>query len=237
VIAALAATLLPFALPAGCSEDASSTTQGGPTGNPSLSIVRPADSTCIPIGPEAEAGEARIPIEVTVQEVLLRPPGVCGTIKQCGQLVLRVNGVENNTSSGTVIDVVMRKLADRYADLTISVSVRNDEGETILDHSDAPQPLAASISITTKESCGTGGSGGMGGATSTATAGGMSSTGGSGGMGGSGGTGGSGGVGGAGGSAGTGGAGGAGGAGGSTASSGMGGMGGAGPSGTGGTGG
>ncbi|MCC6555849.1 MAG: hypothetical protein IT372_23040, partial [Polyangiaceae bacterium] len=162
--AALLVAALALAV-SGCSDDTTSTAVAGPTGNPKLAILSPKDGACVAIG---SGIDATIPVEIKVENLYLRPPGACGVYKQCGHLVLRVNGVENNRGSATVIDVLLRKLADRYAGLTISVEVINDAGEPILavlTDGAEPAPLMRSVTVTTQVACegGGGGSGGSGG--------------------------------------------------------------------------
>jgi hypothetical protein len=208
---ALVLAILALMAPAGCSDDEPAKVNVGPTGDPSLAIVDPAPGACIAIG---AAADATIPVTVAPKELYLRPPGTCGAYKQCGHLVLRVNGVENNRGSARIIDVVFEgKIADRYADLTLSIEVLSDAETPILNQ--AGEPVVASISVTTAESaasCGAG-AGGAGGGGTGGAGGAGGGTGGAGGAGG--GTGGAGGAGG-----GTGGAGGAAGAGGGAAGAG-----------------
>jgi hypothetical protein len=176
---ALGALALVGAGLAACSSDDATPPDVGPTGDPAITIVAPTNGTCIPIGTDPDA---TISVETAVTELLLRPRGACGSVVQCGHLVATVNGVANNESGGTVIEVLLRKLAVRAADLTIEVSVIDDFGDPILDKSDTPKPLKQTVLVTTRASCGdAGAAGGAGGATHSGGAGGATHTGGAGG--------------------------------------------------------
>src|SRR5262249_35809814 len=87
ILAILAGALPPFR----CRHAPTPGAPPAPTGEPTLNITSPAAGSCV------EVGDARteIPVSVVVKEVHLRPPGVCD-VAQCGSLLLKVNGVENN---------------------------------------------------------------------------------------------------------------------------------------------
>lgn len=193
-----------------CGDDEAQPAFQGPTGPPSLTIIAPDQDTCFSVG---QSPDYRIPILTRIEQLLLRPPGRCGGLRQCGHLELFVNGVLNNTSSGTVIDVLTRKLASRNADLVVVVNAVDDAGAPILKHAEteggAQDPLTATLLISIRETCpagaGGGGGGTAGGGGDAGAAGSGNSGGGVGGTAGSGGAAGSGGGGGAGGQAGAGG--------------------------------
>jgi hypothetical protein len=147
-LAALAALLCLAA----CEDDAVAPIDLGPTGTPTLALTLPmktpgAERVCASIGHDANA---RVPILVEVEELVLRPPGACGDFVQCGHLALytsspsRIDGelqpasfVLNNEGAVPAIDLLMRKLANRYHDgkedaLTIRVDVLNEAGELIV---------------------------------------------------------------------------------------------------------
>ncbi|HSN98092.1 MAG TPA: hypothetical protein VLS89_07325 [Candidatus Nanopelagicales bacterium] len=170
--AALAATWFALAVVGGCSDDTTSSSTGGVAAEPSLAISSPAEGACVAVGTDPNA---TFSVQVGAGNVRLRPPGACGNFANCGYLVLRVNGVENNRASTRLIDVQLRKLADPYADLTISVEVHTSEGQPLLNR--AGEPVMASVQVRTEPSCGAG-AGGAGGA------GGMGGSGGAGGAGG-----------------------------------------------------
>ncbi|AUX32290.1 uncharacterized protein SOCE836_044270 [Sorangium cellulosum] len=204
----------------GCSDDETSTAPG-PTGVPQLEIVSPKDGACVAIGEPSDASSddgPTVPISVTVSELLLRPPGTCLTYRQCGHLVLSVDGERNNAAAGRVIDVRLGALdpEERYGELEITIAAVSDAGEPILGGESKQEPLTRSLSLTVAASCedGSGGAGGDGGSGGDGGAGGGGGSGGDGGAGGDGGSGGGGGSGGDGGAGGDGGSGGGGGSGG-----------------------
>lgn len=185
----VAAFALLLALPAivlgsvaGCSSDTVTAPDLGPTGNPTLTILSPTNGACIAVGSDPNA---TVSVQTAVTNVLLRPPGACAGIAQCGHLELTVNGVANSQSAATSVDVLLRKLADRTTDLTVEITLVDESGAPLLDHSATPRPLRAAVVVTTRASCakpdaGGGGAGGGGG-------GGAAGSGGGGGAGGSGG--------------------------------------------------
>jgi hypothetical protein len=210
---------------AGCEDDEAPAIDLGPTGFPSLAFSDPPSDgpqpVCVAVGPEIDA---RVPLLVDLTELVLRPPGACGLFPQCGHLELWANGILNNEAAVPAVELLLRKLADRYHDGTphagtgepdvvrVRVQMVSDSGVPMSDH--AGEPLADELELITVPSCEGLGGGGSGGAGGFGGSGGAGGAGGSGGAGGAGGAGGSGGAGGAGGSGATGGAGGSGGAGG-----------------------
>jgi hypothetical protein len=200
----------------GCSDDQAAAVDVGPSGPPSVRFTNPAsggDPVCVDVPAD---DDVRIPLQVRVEELLLRPPGGCGVFAQCGHLALSADGLLNNESSVRTIELLMRKIANRTHDgkpdasgqpdlLTVQVDVVSANGAVLLN--DDGEPLRDTLELITVPSCaalpagsgggggsgGSSGSGGSGGSPSTGGAGGMPGTGGSGGMGGSGGSGGSGG--------------------------------------------
>jgi hypothetical protein len=166
---------------------------------PAVKIVHPAEGACISVGDDPKP---RILVQVSVEDLLLRPPGLCGSTAGCGHLEVRVNGVLNNIGSAAVMDVLLEKLAAPFGERAIEVRAVNDAGEPLMNTGVTPStPVTATVNVTTKFSC-EGGAGGAGGAGGSGGAG-MGGAGGAG-LGGAGGAGG----------AGMGGAGGAGGSGG-----------------------
>src|SRR5690349_10481615 len=82
--------------------------------------------------------------------------GTCFGITHCGHVKLTVNGIDNNVGATNVVDVLLRKLANRYTDLTLTVTLLNDLGEPWtggLDGGATFDVVTASVAITTKESC------------------------------------------------------------------------------------
>src|SRR5690606_5356593 len=102
---------------AGCGDDALPQGALGPSGPPSLRLIEPVPNrrgvACAAIGTEVDA---RVSLVFAVRELVLRPPGACGSRQQCGHLELWVDGVLNNESAVPTIDLLLRKLADRYHD-------------------------------------------------------------------------------------------------------------------------
>jgi hypothetical protein len=140
----LACALLSFAL--GCGDDTSSTTDVGPTGPPSIAFVDPPAQgapTCRSIGDDVQA---RLPLRLTVVELVLRPPGACAGYAQCGHLELYVGEVLNNEAASSCFDLLLGKLADPIHDgsplpgsgepdvLDLSVRLVDDDDEPMCDH-------------------------------------------------------------------------------------------------------
>jgi hypothetical protein len=155
----------------------------------------PLDKACVEVRP---GDEPTFSLALDVRNVLLRPPGLCAQatsyggggaygvggaggaggaeeiiVLPCGHLLLTVNGQENNKTTSASVDVLLRKLANRYTDLHIEIIAIDDFGFPIYRSNNPKSPvLKTSIDVTTRESCegfdqttssGTGG-GGVGGA-------------------------------------------------------------------------
>ena len=147
-----------------CSGEATTDAPVGPTGDPAVRFSDPAsggDPQCVAIGDDASV---RVPLLVDVDEVLLRPPGGCGAIAQCGHLALYAGGVFNNETSVPAIDLLVAKLGDPYHDgsihqgtgepdvLTVRVDVvRGPDGGTLLDR--AGDPLSDTVDLITVVTC------------------------------------------------------------------------------------
>jgi hypothetical protein len=107
--------------------------------------------------------DARVPLLVEVTELVLRAPGACGSYVQCGHLSLYVNDELNNESAVPGIDLLLRKLADRYHDgaplpdsgepdlLRVRVEVQNDDGQPLTNH--AGEPLEDEVRLITLAEC------------------------------------------------------------------------------------
>ena len=106
-----AAILLACGLCVGCEDDETVTLLVGPTGNPSVRFADPESGTigCRSVGEDANT---QVPILVSVSQLILRPPGACTNLTQCGHLELYAEGVLNNESSVPAIDLLLYKLAD-----------------------------------------------------------------------------------------------------------------------------
>jgi uncharacterized membrane protein YgcG len=177
----------------------------GPTGMPTIAFVDPPSGQgpkCISIG---TAGDARATLVVSTLSgdppaptITLKPPGACGSHRQCGHLALSVFGVPNNVSAVPAIDLLFEKIADRVHDgedgdyLEAAVTVVWDQPTLGL-----PEVRDTIHLITVPDCAAQGGAGGAGGGGGSGGAGGSGGSGGAGGSGGTGGAGGSGGAGGA----------------------------------------
>mgnify|MGYP001827796455 CR=1 FL=1 len=130
-----------------CDDETAEPVPLGPTGPPSIAVVEPsgaeAGPVCISIGDDPDA---RIPLLIEAEQLVLRPPEACGAYVQCGHLALYVDQVLNNESAVPSIDVLLRKLGDRYHDgephegtgeadvLHVSIEVQDDLGDVLVDH-------------------------------------------------------------------------------------------------------
>jgi hypothetical protein len=146
----------------GCGGDAPPTVDVGPTGPPSIAFASPSgeEPICVSIGDNPTAS---IPLLVSVEELVLNPPGTCGSYAQCGHLVLYANGVENNRSAVLGIDLLLHKLADPIHDgtlhagtgepdlLRLRVEVTHEAGHVLRDH--AGEPLKAELALITVPDC------------------------------------------------------------------------------------
>lgn len=159
----LTLAILGAALVAGCSDDPTEVIDPGPTGNPSIAFQDPPSGgapTCVSIGEDANS---RVPLLVKVSELLLRPPGGCGDIAQCGHLVLYANDVLNNETAARAVDLLVYKLGDPYHDgsvhagsdapdvLRVRVEAVDDAGEPLLD--DEGVELVDSVELITVVDC------------------------------------------------------------------------------------
>ncbi|MCC6525498.1 MAG: hypothetical protein IT373_22805 [Polyangiaceae bacterium] len=149
---------------AACTSDDAVDIDVGPTGDPTLAIAEPLSvdgaPVCASIGTDPDF---RMPFYVSVQQLLLRPPGACGAYAQCGELALYVDGVLNDLSSVPAIDLLFRRLADRYHDgsphaasgepdvLRVRIAAVDADLEPLLDH--AGEPLSDELEVTSFVTC------------------------------------------------------------------------------------
>ncbi len=147
-----------------CDDDELTPIDFGPTGSPHIAFAEPASAAGEPVCVEVTTEtDFRVPLLIETDEVVLRPPGTCGLYAQCGHLQLFANDVLNNEGAVRAIDLLMRKLADRYHDgsvhagsgepdlLRLRIQLVNVNGEPLLDHEG--EPLADELELITVPSC------------------------------------------------------------------------------------
>jgi hypothetical protein len=150
------------AAPSCTSETTATAVPGCSTLEPSLAIVSPADGACVEV---SGGDDAFIPVIVSTPNFLVRPPGTCSDCSNCGHVALTVNGLANNTSSTSVVDLLFSgNIASHYGDLELTVTLVDDDGNPWVftpdggTGSDAGKttygPLSQTVKITTKASCG-----------------------------------------------------------------------------------
>jgi len=160
----LAALVVSALVSLGCSSESTEEIDVGPTGEPQVSFAQPlsldGEPVCVAVGAEADA---RVALLVETAELVLRPPGACGYYVQCGHLDLYVDDVLNDESAVPAIDLLLRKLADRYHD----GSPRESDGQPdvlhlavqLADADDLPlrnhegQLIEDTLELITKPSC------------------------------------------------------------------------------------
>jgi hypothetical protein len=147
-----------------CDDETAEPVPLGPTGPPSIAVVEPsgaeAGPVCVAIGQDPDA---RIQLLVEAEQLVLRPPEACGAYVQCGHLAVYVDQVLNNESSVPSIDVLLRKLGDRYHDgephegtgepdlLHVRLEVQDDFGDVLLDHDG--EDVAVELAFVTANRC------------------------------------------------------------------------------------
>lgn len=152
----------------GCSGDDLVAVPGGKTGNPSVVFTNPSSAGssphCVEVPSDTSGSnfDFRLPMLVSADELDLRPPGAC-LFAQCGHLQLKVNGVFNNEASVPVVELLFRKLGDRFHDgsdseatgvadvLHVTVDVVDSNGDLLFDHSG--EPLRDEIELITVTDC------------------------------------------------------------------------------------
>ena len=185
---------------ASCSPAPVASTAVCETGTPTLSIVSPSDHACLEL---SGSPSDFIPVVVNAASFQIRAPGSCNGCTNCGHLVLRVNDVDNNASSSSVVDVSFAPVnlpLSHYGELKLTVEIVDDCGNPwappnvdggALDcnprKADAGAahgaPLLATVTVTTKPSCGASSSSASSSSASSSSAASSSSTGGTGGAG------------------------------------------------------
>lgn len=161
-LAVLACGALVSCALAGCTTDDTAAPDIGPTATPEVTILSPTDGACIVV---ADIPDPVVVVRASVADkygqatLELMPPGSC-IHDQCGHLVLAANGVFNSTSATTTMELLLRKLANRYTDIELSVAAVHDDGtpfvvggmETDAGHTGG-EPVVARVKIKTAASC------------------------------------------------------------------------------------
>ncbi|MBM4376101.1 MAG: hypothetical protein FJ095_13545 [Deltaproteobacteria bacterium] len=143
-----------------CSEDDLIVPPTGPMGPVSFAVVSPSDGDCVAIGDDVRA---RVPVLISTENFLLRPPGACGSAAQCGYVRLRADGRDNQLAASRALELDLGKLAQPYRDgsihpgtgapylLELELTLLGDDGEPWLDAEGSP--LSASLAIAVKHTC------------------------------------------------------------------------------------
>src|SRR5215831_12927342 len=105
LLACALGAVLPAGVVDGCASTDTTTTNTGPTGTPVIKIASPKNGDCFAFPPDTP--DPVVPVVYSVSAFDLRPPGACGAEIQCGYVVLRVNGVDNNQSATGEVDVLL----------------------------------------------------------------------------------------------------------------------------------
>ncbi len=148
--------LLLAALPA-CGSTVADSLEVGPSGPPSITLVNPKAGpkpACRAIGTNVAA---HVPLLLDVANLLLRPPGGCAGVRQCGHLRLRANGIFNNEGAAKAIDLLLGKLANPYHDgstlpggpdvLNVEIDAVDDLDQPIPAANGSPLSVAAKLII------------------------------------------------------------------------------------------
>jgi hypothetical protein len=146
-----------------CSEDETAPIDTGPDGPPSIVFADPPSGDAPACGSIGDEVDARVPLVVDTEQLVLRPPGACGQLTQCGHLALFLGNALNNESPVRAIDLLLGKLADRYHDgsthpgtgepdlLHVRVAVVDDAGNIRQDHQ--KQDLVDELDLMTLPEC------------------------------------------------------------------------------------
>ncbi|MBM4358418.1 MAG: hypothetical protein FJ096_09950 [Deltaproteobacteria bacterium] len=143
-----------------CSEETTTDEPLTPPMPPTLALVSPTSGSCVAIGTDVTA---RVPLELDVTGVVLRPPGACGVASPCGYLRVRADGRDNNVGAQTTVDVLLGKLSNPYHDgathagtgnpdvLDIDVTLVDATETTMLDADG--KDLTISLGLAVKPTC------------------------------------------------------------------------------------
>ena len=81
-----------------CDDEEATPIDIGPTGPPSIAFADPPSGTgpvCVSVGDDADA---RVPLLVNVDELVLRPPGACSTYQQYPLIGAIINSLQLSTT-------------------------------------------------------------------------------------------------------------------------------------------
>lgn len=149
-----------------CSDD-ETVVSSGPSVPPSLEIqsLSPVGGPswtagsdgCVEVGRDPDQ---TIVVVLNVSDFSLRPPGTCGSIRQCGVAVLRVDPADENELLR--VDSAQEAVPAPFAGLplgphTFQVELVSDDGDPVIDE-DAGVPLVRSVSVEVKAAGECGGS-------------------------------------------------------------------------------
>jgi hypothetical protein len=145
-----------------CVDETTTAAYTGATGIPSVTIVSPTSGSCVEVAPGVNAFgvDAFVPVEISLGTTfILRPPGACLGLTNCGQVRLTVNGSDNNVSAATIVDVDFSGFAVPYGTQNIQVELIDDQGDPWILPADAGAPgsdfgpYTSTVTITTAASC------------------------------------------------------------------------------------
>ncbi len=143
----------------GCTTTTDQAIDTGPTGPPSITLIDPKPSAtpaCRAIGSDVQA---HVPLVLDVVNIVLRPPGGCSGITQCGHLRLSVGGIFNDESAAKSIDLLVGKLANPYHDgstnagtgkadvLDLAIDAVDDNGVAMLGADGKPLHVATTLIV------------------------------------------------------------------------------------------
>ncbi len=109
-------------------------------------VWTPAKQGCVELGHDAEQ---TVVVTITTSDFVLRPPGTCGSSRQCGTAVLRVD--PSGTGEALRIEAAQVAIEAKLATLgagnrTFRVELENRLGEPVIDQ-ETKAPLFAEITV------------------------------------------------------------------------------------------
>jgi hypothetical protein len=132
----------------GCEEETTTDTESVEVDPPTMELVSPAEGACVSIGTDPNA---RVSFVLKSTWLYLRPPGICGTGVQCGQLALWVDDTLVTRAATNVIEWEVATVPNRYGEFKFRIEALTDAGKAITDADD--KPLVATRTITTAVAC------------------------------------------------------------------------------------